>query len=184
MALNPTRLRRPSKRFGWIDRRVLSEGHLERLDYASIATYFTLCLVADRYGISFYRPETLARIIKRPTIAVVEALVELTRHQLIARDGHYVQVNDLDEIVKSATPAALSTTAPCPPVPPPGSKAPEETAETILARLATAERERLLRKARERFERFLGKHEPSSGALAATAAAILHEEQALSRRTL
>ena len=74
MSFDPLRVRRPSRGFGWIDHRVLSGGHLARLDSTQIATYFTLCLVADRHGISFYRPETLAKILKRPRDAVTGAL--------------------------------------------------------------------------------------------------------------
>ena len=175
MSVDPTRVRRPSRGFGWIDHRVLSGGYLAMLDCTQIATYCTLCVVADRHGISFYRPESLARIIKRPTAAVVGALAELSRHGLIACGGRYVQVRDLDEIAKSTPVAAWSPSVLVPPTPEPAAESPEVT----LARLVPAERERLVRKARERFERFMGKREPSSGALAAVAAGILREEEVL-----
>lgn len=178
MSVDPTRIRRPSRGFGWIDHRALSGGYLAMLDCTQIATYCTLCLVADRHGISFYRPENLARIVKRPTVAVVGALAELTRHRLIACEGRYVQVRDLDEVVNSAPPAAASATTP--PRAPASSAANEESgeaADVTLARLPLSERERLFKRARERFERFMGKREPSAGALAAVAVGILREEQ-------
>jgi hypothetical protein len=178
MSVDPTRIRRPSRGFGWIDHRVLSGGYLAMLDCTQVATYCTLCLVADRHGISFYRPESLARIVKRPTIAVVGALAELARHQLIACEGRYVQVRDLDEISKSAAPAdASTTTPPCARIPPAASAEPAEAADVTLARLSLSERERLFKRARERFERFMGKREPSTGALAAVAVGILREEE-------
>lgn len=181
MSVDSTRVRRPSRSFGWIDHRVLSGGYLAMLDCTQIATYFTLCLVADRHGISFYRPESLARIIKRPTIAVVGALAELARHQLIARGGRYVQVRDLDEIAKMAASTADPATPPPALGPPPAPEPPTEAPETTLGRLAPADRERLLQKARERFERFMGMRRPSTGALAAAAVGILREEEASCR---
>ena len=177
MSVDPTRVRRPSRGFGWIDHRMLSGGYLAMLDCTQIATYCTLCLVADRHGISFYRPESLARIVKRPTVVVVGALAELARHQLIACEGRYVQVRDLDEIVKSATSAATTTTPASTRVAPAALDETTETVEVTLARLSPSERERLFRKARERFERFMGKREPSVGALAGVAVGILREEE-------
>src|SRR5690606_9981538 len=112
MSFDPLRVRRPSRGFGWIDHRVLSGGHLARLDCTQIATYFTLCLVADRHGISFYRPETLAKIIQRPRDAVAGALTALAARGLIAHEGRYVQVRDVDEIEAAA--AACSRPAPQP----------------------------------------------------------------------
>lgn len=180
MRVDPTWVRRPSRGFGWIDHRVLSGGHLATLDCTQIAAYFMLCLVADRHGISFYRVESLARIIKRPASVVGQALTQLARRGLILCDGRYIQVRDLDEIATANAPVAIPTarTVSPPPVPGPTTEAPE----VALARLASAEREQLFKRARERFERFLGKREPASGALAATAFGILREEEALRRR--
>lgn len=177
MSVDPIRIRRPSRGFGWIDHRVLSGGYLAMLDCSQIATYCTLCLVADRHGISFYRPESLARIVKRPTVVVVGALAELARHQLIVCEGRFIQVRDLDEVVKSAVPAASRTTPPCAQVPPAASAEPVEAADVTLDRLTPSERERLFARARERFERFMGKREPSVGALAAVAVGLLREEE-------
>jgi hypothetical protein len=180
MRVDPTWVRRPSHGFGWIDHRVLSGGHLATLDCTQIATYFTLCLVADRHGISFYRVESLARILKRPASVVGQVLTELAHHGLIACDGRYVQVRDLDEIATGDAPAAVPAALMVkpPPIPEPPIEAPEE----ILARLAPAEREQLLQRARERFERFLGRREPSGGALLAAAVALLHEGEVPGRR--
>lgn len=181
MRVDPMWVRRPSRGFGWIDHRVLSGGHLAALDCTQIATYFTLCLVADRHGISFYRVESLARIIKRPASVVDQALTRLAHRGLIACDGRYVQVRDLDAVVRDnasvVVPAAATVS------PPPVPDQPAEAPEVVLARLTPAEREHLLRRALERFERFLGRRQPSPGVLAATAVGILHEVKASRRRT-
>ena len=175
MRIDPTWVRRPTRSFGWIDHRVLSCGHLATLDCTQIATYFALCLVADRHGISFYRVESLARIIKRPAPVVGQALTELTHRGLIACDGRYVQVRDLDEIARDEAPVTIPTvrTMSPPSLPEPPAEAPD----VVLARLAPEEREQLLKKARESFERFLGRREPSRIALLATAVALLREGQ-------
>ena len=177
MSVDPIRVRRPRRGFGWIDHPLLSCGYLAMLDCTQIATYCTLCLVADRHGISFYRPESLARLLKRPTASVVHAQADLVRHELIACEGRYVQVRDLDEIVKSEVPAATATTPASTQVPPAASEEATEPAEVVLARLSPSDRERLFRKARERIARFMGRREPSASALAAVAVGILHEEE-------
>jgi hypothetical protein len=180
MSLDPMRVRRPSRGFGWIDHRVLSGGHLSRLDCTQIATYCTLCLVADRHGISFYRPESLAKILKRPRDAVAAALDVLAAAGLIAHEGRYVQVRDVDEIEKAAAselrparelapaPAAVATSV--------------EPPDVTLARLDPAEREKLFDRARARFQRFLAHRAPSAGALAAAAVGLLREEETACRK--
>ncbi len=180
MSLDPLRVRRPSRGFGWIDHRVLSGGHLARLDGTQIATYFTLCLVADRHGISFYRPESLAKILKRPRDAVAVALDVLATSGLIARDGRYVQVCDVDEIERSAV--AASRPAKQLASEPTVVATPVEPSDVTLARLDPAERERLLELARERFRRFMPLRAPSPGALAGAAVGLLREEEAACRK--
>lgn len=179
MSVDPRRVRRPSRGFGWIDHRVLSGGYLHRLDCSQVATYFTLCLVADRHGISFYRPESLARIIHRPAADVTTALDELATRGLIVRDGRSVQVLDLDDIAKDgAFVSAPAPVTPVHPLVPPANAEPVQSPEQVLAGLDPAERERLFQKARQRFERFLGKRMPRPGVLAAAAVSLLREEQA------
>lgn len=175
MSLDPMRVRRPSRGFGWIDHRVLSGGYLAHLDCTQIATYFTLCLVADRHGISFYRPDSLARILKRPAAVVGTALAALDDCGLIARDGRHVQVRDLDDVQRDreVRPAARPS-----PAPPTAAPSPAEPAEVTLAGLAPVKRERLLQRAREQFRRFMGAREPSTGALAAVAVGLLRDEEA------
>lgn len=179
MSFDPLRVRRPSRGFGWIDHRVLSGRHLARLDCTQIATYFTLCLVADRHGISFYRPETLAKIIQRPRDAVAGALTALAARGLIAHEGRYVQVRDVDDIEAAAAacsrPAPQHAPASAAPAPP------EEPPDAVLARLEPDVRQRLMERTRDRFRRFLAHREPSAGALAAAAVALLREEEATCR---
>jgi hypothetical protein len=176
MSLDPMRVRRPSRGFGWIDHRVLSGGYLAHLDCTQIATYFSLCLVADRHGISFYRPETLAKILKRPRDAVAGALTALASRGLIVHEGRYVQVRDVDEIEAAA--AACSRPAPQSAPASVVQAPPEEPPDAVLARLEPAARERLMERTRERFRRFLAHREPSAGALAAAAVALFREEEA------
>lgn len=53
MDLDLSRVRRPSRRFGWIDRRIVTDGHLADLGPTDVSVYLVLCLVADRHGVSW-----------------------------------------------------------------------------------------------------------------------------------
>jgi hypothetical protein len=57
----PTRVRRIEGSFGWLDHRLLREGHLERMCLFDIALYVFLVLAADRNGVSFYRKDVISR---------------------------------------------------------------------------------------------------------------------------
>lgn len=61
---DPARLRRPIAQgrlrkppptgFGWIDRRLVTSGHLAQLTRSESLIYFFLCAVADAQGLSFW----------------------------------------------------------------------------------------------------------------------------------
>lgn len=55
------RLRAPARSFGWVDHRLLRDGHLAGLDLEAMAYYLFLVLAADRNGISYYRIESAAK---------------------------------------------------------------------------------------------------------------------------
>ena len=171
-SLDSSKVRRPSKSFGWVDRRIITAGYLDRLDPGDAAVYLVLCVVADRHGISFYRPETIGRLLKRPGSAVRTALTRLATHGLIAASGRYVQVQDLDDVGRAPVPPppSPSPNRPAPPEPP------DEPAADILARLPAPVREVYLTRARHRLARFLGSREPATAALFATAVALWRAE--------
>jgi len=96
MGVDSMVVRRPSHGFGWVDRRMVSEGHLVRLNQAEVVVYLVLCVVADRHRISYYRAESLARLVKLPSERVRSALERLVQQEFIAVEGQFIQVLDLD----------------------------------------------------------------------------------------
>lgn len=178
MKLDPSRTRRPNARFGWgwVDRRLLLDGHLIPMSQAEVVVYFFLCVVADRHGVSWYGPRSLSRLLKHPPDQIREALIRLDRRNLIALAGRFIQVVDLDQTVPGsadpspAVPVVDAATSLC------ASTPDASPARDALAGLPHQQREELLRRARERMATFLGAREPSVSALEAVAAGLLREK--------
>lgn len=177
MDLDLSRVRRPSRWFGWIDRRILTEGHLADLSPVEVAVYLILCVLADRHGVSCYAHRTLAGWIKHPPDNIRDALASLARRNLVAMVDRYVQVVDVDLLVKEpASPALLpavgTNPAPVPEEPPP------ETARQKLVQLPAEVQEELVNRARARLIRFTQGREPLRSVVEALAASLLDEEVA------
>jgi len=60
---DPARVRQIRGSFGWIDHRLLREGHLANMGLAEIALYLFLVLAANRQGVSWYRKEHIAKVL-------------------------------------------------------------------------------------------------------------------------
>ena len=176
MELDSTKVRRPSKGFGWVDHRIVSGGYLAQMEQAEVAVYLLLCIVADRHGISYYNVVTLARLTKCPVEAVRQALGALAARDLIAAQGRFVQVVDLDD--RCPAPAF----SPKPPVAVTAStrsqpgESTAEPAAVVLGRLPAGVRDELLDRARQEMAVFLGGREPTPAVLEAVAAGLLHQE--------
>lgn len=143
MSVDLAFVRRPRGGFGWVDHRIVSEGHLERLGRTETALYLVLCVVADRHGLSWYHPRRLARLIKAEPQAVESALISLASRGLVGLDGRYVQVLDLPE--KPGDSRVLTERSPGLVVSAPeqGEKAPPQDARERFERLDEAERAQL-----------------------------------------
>lgn len=143
MSVDLAFVRRPRGGFGWVDHRIVSEGHLERLGRTETVLYLVLCVVADRHGVSWYHPRRLGRLTKADLHTVEEALRTLASRGLVALDGRYVQVLDLPE--KLGDSRVLTAVSPGQPVSAPenGEKGPAEAARERFEQLDEAERERL-----------------------------------------
>lgn len=175
MNLDLSRVRRPSRRFGWIDHRIVTDGHLADLGPADVSVYLVLCLVADRHGVSWHSDRTLSTWVKHPPSRVREALDSLARRNLVAIEDRYVQVLDLGLLVRGADTAVRLRVA----EPPPSSaseNAPGEMVRVRLARLPTEIRKTLEDRARARLIRFTRGREPLKSAVEALAAGLLDEE--------
>lgn len=95
--LNPERIRSIPRNFGWVDRRLRSEGYLERLSQEALLLYFFLIIVADRDGVSFYGDGTVTRLLRWRIETLKEARYELTGSDLIAYRHPFYQVLSLPE---------------------------------------------------------------------------------------
>jgi hypothetical protein len=94
--LVPERVRRVPRQFGWVDRRLLRDGYIERCDAQSLALYLLLVMVADARGLSFCADATLERWLSVSAGALAAARRDLVRAGLIAYQAPLYQVLCLD----------------------------------------------------------------------------------------
>jgi hypothetical protein len=96
--LVPERLRKLTRQigFGWIDRRLLHQGHIGRCDAQALALYLLLTIVADAQGLSFYADATLERLLSISPGALAGARAGLVRAGLIAYQAPIYQLLSLD----------------------------------------------------------------------------------------
>lgn len=163
--------RPPTQGFGWVDRRIITAGHLAQMNQVEAVIYLVLCVVADRNGISYYRPETLARLVKQSTDRVLQALEGLASRNFIAADGRFVQVTNLDDRDPPREDRPESPGAPGDEDEPPA-----RVAGTILEALPPSLREALLEKARARLRPMLGNRAPRLSVVQAMAVSLWKEE--------
>ncbi|MBI4564450.1 MAG: hypothetical protein HY716_07145 [Planctomycetes bacterium] len=101
---DPARVRAIRGSFGWIDHRLLRDGHLERMGLPEMALYLFLVLAADRFGVSYYRKEHICKALGISEEEFHHARDRLVVKRLVAfhpfRPGDvngYVQLLPLDE---------------------------------------------------------------------------------------
>lgn len=170
MDLDLSRVRRPSQRFGWIDRRFLVDGHSTSIGPVAVSLYMVLCVVADRHGVSWYASRTLAGWMQCPVDRIVPALARLTDAGLVAVADRYVQVLDLDLLVPAPAAGAPAPVArreeAC-------EAPPQKSAREVLDGLPADVLEGVLGRARAQLMRLTGGREPSRSVLEAVAAGII-----------
>jgi len=94
--LNIQRLRRVPEGFGWIDHRLVREGHLQRADAHAWALYLVLVSVGDEHGLSYYSEPSLGRLLGLSGAAIRAARGQLLLADLIAYDEPLYQVLGLE----------------------------------------------------------------------------------------
>jgi len=95
--LDPQRIRRIDRGFGFIPHRFLTDGFLAELTCMEILLYFFLVLVADRHGLSFYSYDSICSLLQITLDQYIEARDGLIKKQLIAFDKTLFQVLELPE---------------------------------------------------------------------------------------
>lgn len=91
--MDPGRLRRPlaegrvrrppASGFGWVDRRLITTGHLAQLRPSESLLYFFLCTVADAQGLSFWGDRRICSALNLEEPELDRARTDLERRGLI-----------------------------------------------------------------------------------------------------
>ena len=162
--LEPRRVRYPKGAYGWVDLRIVTDGHLEALDPGAALTYLFLCTVGNREGVSFWSRARMARMLNLPREVVESALLTLTETGLIAATERVVQV--LAVPVRGAGQPVASQTTPPPPIPspPPATQPRREPSEEEIRDHEP--------RARAHIRRFYGTREPSASVVRALARSL------------
>jgi hypothetical protein len=94
--LSIQRLRRVPEGFGFIDHRLVRDGHLRRADAKAWALYLVLVTVGDEHGLSFYGEASLGRLLSLSCEEVAAARRQLLLAELIAYEDPLYQVLALE----------------------------------------------------------------------------------------
>ena len=95
--LKPDRIRRIDGGFSFIPHCFLADGFLATLTQKQLLLYLFLCLVSDRYGLSFYSYDAICSLLEISLEQYIEARDHLIKKDLIAFDGTLFQVLALPE---------------------------------------------------------------------------------------
>ncbi len=88
----PNRVRKVPKSFSWVDHRLISDGHLERLHHSSAALYLFLLCAGDEQGLSYYGDKSIMKKLSIDTKTLEKARVELIHTGLVAWQKPMYQV--------------------------------------------------------------------------------------------
>ena len=92
----PQRIRKIPKTFSWLDHRLVSDHHIDRLSHPAAALYLFLVTVADAQGLSYYSDRSVSQRLGMDANSLVQARKELVRVGLIAYQRPLYQVLALD----------------------------------------------------------------------------------------
>jgi hypothetical protein len=91
--ISPERVRSiGTESFAFVPHRFLRQGFFATLSADERGLYFFLVLAADRYGVSFYRYETICSVLQLPLESYLAARNGLIGKDLLAFDGTRFQV--------------------------------------------------------------------------------------------
>ena len=82
----PHRVRKIQGSFGWVDHRLLRQGHIRSLTPDDLGLYLFLILAANRDGVSFYRKDKICDTLGFSWDRFEEARRRLVERDLIAFD--------------------------------------------------------------------------------------------------
>jgi hypothetical protein len=93
--LNPVRVRQINGGFSFIPHRFITNGFLAYLDQNELLLYLFLVLVSDRFGLSFYRYDSICSLLQMRINQYIKARDSLVEKDLIAFNGTLFQVLSL-----------------------------------------------------------------------------------------
>ena len=93
--LDHGRIRRIDGGFSFIPHRFVTDGFLADMEQKELLLYLFLILVSDRFGLSFYRYESICTLLQMSVDEYIAARDALMDKDLIAFDGTIFQVLDL-----------------------------------------------------------------------------------------
>ncbi len=91
--LCPTRIL--AKGYGWVDHRLLRDGHLRLCTPSSMALYLLLALAADGDGLSFYGDRLVCNLLGLTLAELEEARMNLISNGLVAWKAPLYQMLDV-----------------------------------------------------------------------------------------
>jgi hypothetical protein len=97
----PERIRKIPKTFSWLDHRLVSDHHIERLSHQAAALYLFLVTVADAQGLSYYSEKSILQRLTMNANSLTQARHDLVRIGLIAYQKPLYQVLALDAPIKT-----------------------------------------------------------------------------------
>ena len=97
----PQRIRKIPKTFSWLDHRLVSDHHIDRLSHQAAALYLFLVTVADAQGVSYYSNQTILQRLTMDANTLMQARHELIRIGLIAYQKPLYQVLAVDTPIEA-----------------------------------------------------------------------------------
>ena len=94
--LNRERVRKVPQQFGFVDHRLVRDGHIDRLGSRASALYLFLVTVGDRAGLSYYGDQSIQKRLDLSDAELIEARNTLIQTGLIAYESPLYQVLDLE----------------------------------------------------------------------------------------
>jgi len=90
--LCPQRLRRTPESFGWVDHRLVRDGHVRRAQAHAWALYLVLVTVGDEHGLSYYGDRSLGLLLSLTVEEVAAARRQLLLADMVAYEEPIYQV--------------------------------------------------------------------------------------------
>ena len=93
--VNPRRMRRMVKGFGWVDHRLVRKGYFKKRSTEALALYLFLITVSDSDGLSYYSEDSLCEHLNFKPSELWSSRLELVDAGLLAYRRPFYQVLSL-----------------------------------------------------------------------------------------